>query len=67
MAAEKTEETKRRIDKMSYAELLSLWRFAPAGHPYFQGEVGDYYAKVMKEKGGSISNAERVATSKALG
>lgn len=43
------EETKKTIDKMSYTQLLDLWRNAPAGHPYFAGETGKYYKKRMEE------------------
>jgi hypothetical protein len=32
--------------------MCSLWRFAKSGHPLLQGDTGDYFAKVMKEKGG---------------
>lgn len=38
------------IDNATYEELLSKWRFATIGDPFFAGEIGDYYAKVMKEK-----------------
>ena len=49
--------------------MLRLWRCAPPGHPYFQSDtgVGDYFAEVMEERKKSISNAEHVATSKAIG
>ncbi len=46
------EKTKEKIDKMSQYEMASLWRFSPSGSPYFQGEAGDYFDKVFKEKGG---------------
>ena len=62
-----TEERKKWIDEMSYEQLLSKWRFAPAGDTLFQGETGEYFAKVMKEKRDSVSNEEHVATSKRLG
>ena len=47
-----TEELKAEIDKMSQYEMCRRWRFAAMGDPYFQGEVGDYFAQKMKEKGG---------------
>jgi len=37
---------------MSQISMAALWRRAPAGHPYFQGEVGEYFKKRFKEKGG---------------
>ena len=52
---------------MNYESMLRLWRFALLGHPMFQDETGDYYSKVMKQKANDISNAERVAASKAVG
>ncbi|MGD9697493.1 hypothetical protein [Acinetobacter sp.] len=62
-----TEETKKRIDDMDYETMLSLWRFSPAGHPMFQGETGDYFAKVMAKKREQIGNDEHARTSKRIG
>jgi len=62
-----TEETKKRIDHMGYESMLSLWRNAPSGHPYFQGDTGDYYSKVMAEKRSKVGNAAHVAASKRIG
>lgn len=46
-----TEQQMREwIDNASYEELLRKWRFAPVGDPFFQGEMGQYYSKVMAEK-----------------
>lgn len=47
-----TEEQKAKIDAMSHAEMASLWRFAPSGHPLLSGEAGEYFSKAFKEKGG---------------
>jgi len=44
-----TEKNKAKIDSMSYKQLLSYWRFAPVGSPWFQGETGEYWKKRMKE------------------
>jgi len=60
-------KTKKEIDEMSYESMLSLWRNARAGHPYFMGETGEYFSKVMHEKAAKISDAEKVATSKRIG
>jgi hypothetical protein len=61
-----TEETKKNIDSMSYESMLSLWRSAPSGHPYFQGEIGQYYKEVMfKKRDANPSGA--VAASKSVG
>ena len=63
-----TKENKEHIDNLSYRQLLSHWRFARIGDPWFQGETGDYWSKRMNElrrqPGG---DALHVATSKALG
>lgn len=61
------DDTKRYIDSMSYKEMLTLWRNAPAGHPYFQGEVGDYYTKIMAEKRKAISDEDHTRISKEIG
>lgn len=45
-----TSQRKAEIDGMSLKEMLSLWRFAPAGNEMFQGESGEYFSKVMNEK-----------------
>lgn len=45
-----TPEQKHWIDNASYEQLLRKWRFAPAGDPWFQGDVGDYYAKAIATK-----------------
>lgn len=49
------EAAKKDIDSMSQLSMASLWRFAPAGHPYFDrsnGDLPDYFSKKFKEKGG---------------
>ena len=45
-----TDEQKRWIDNASLHQLLDKWRFAPVGEPMFQGEVGEYFSKVIAEK-----------------
>jgi hypothetical protein len=60
-----TEENKETIDSMSYYDLLSHWRFAPPGDPWFEGETGKYWAirmQEMKEK-----DPDPVGVSKAIG
>lgn len=58
---------KKQIDNMNYEDLLRLWRNAPAGHPMFQGETGDYYSKVMAEKRKQVGDAAHTAASKHIG
>ena len=47
-----TPEQKKQIDAMSHYELCRKWRFAKVGDPLLQGEAGEYFSKVLKEKGG---------------
>ena len=61
------ESMKNWIDDASYEDLLSKWRFAPVGSPYFQGEIGKYYTKVMAEKRSQVGNTEHVKASKSIG
>lgn len=58
------EKIKRWIDNTSYQDLLRKWRFAPLGDPMFQGEIGEYYEKVMAEK---RKTADHVQASKNVG
>jgi hypothetical protein len=48
------EEEIEIINKMSREEMCSLWRFAPAGHPYFKRGNGltEAFEKRFKELGG---------------
>lgn len=61
------EQMKAWIDSASYESLLSRWRFAPAGSPWFQGEMGDYFANAMKKKREEVGDAEHVRASKNIG
>lgn len=62
-----TDELKKQIDSMSYESMLNKWRFAPVGDSMFQGDSGDYFAKVMGEKREAVSDSERVRASKDAG
>ena len=44
-----TDQEKLTIDKLSYHQLLSRWRFADIGDLWFQGEKGEYWKKRMLE------------------
>lgn len=61
------DEMKKQIDEMDYQSMLSMWRSAPVGSPWFQGEVGDYFSEVMAKKRKEVGNAAHVAASKAIG
>lgn len=45
------EEMKAIIDGMSREDLYRRWRFGVLGDPLLQGEVGDYFAQKLKERG----------------
>lgn len=63
-----TPDNKEKIDAMPYERLLSHWRFAPAGDPWFQGETGSYWSDRMRElRDKPNGNAIHVAASKILG
>lgn len=59
---------KSKIDKMSYTELLRIWRHSPIeGSELLQGKTGNYFAEVMKEKKAALSHEKQVAASKVIG
>lgn len=60
-------DTKKQIDDMSYETMLSLWRNSPLGHYMFQGEIGEYYSKIMNKKRNEVGQAAHVAASKSIG
>jgi hypothetical protein len=63
-----TEERKKYIDDLSYAALLSRWRFAPTGDKWFQDETGHYWGERMKELRDRPGGQDlHVATSKMIG
>lgn len=48
---------KELIDKMSHYQMASLYRFAPAGHPYFDctNPLSSYFTNRFKQLGGMTS------------
>ncbi len=67
---EKTNPNERYItwiNNASYEQLLSKWRYASAGSPFFQGDVGQHYKKVMAERKQQVGHAEHVRASKNIG
>ena len=64
---EELEKFKKQINNMAYSETLSKWRFAPLGDPMFQGELGEYFIKVMAEKESKLISGEKTAISKNIG
>lgn len=61
------QEMKDWMDTATYQELLSKWRFAPAGSSWFVGEIGQYYNEAMKKKRSETSHEEQVRASKNIG
>lgn len=55
------------IDNATYEQLLRKWRNAPSGDPYFQYDLGKYYADVMAKRKAEVGHAEHVRTSKHIG
>uniref|UniRef100_A0A6M3IJG1 Uncharacterized protein n=1 Tax=viral metagenome TaxID=1070528 RepID=A0A6M3IJG1_9ZZZZ len=63
-----TAERKKHIDAMSYEGLLSRWRNAPCGDPWFQGETGKYWGERMAEmRSRPGCDGEHVRASKSIG
>lgn len=58
------ERIKQWIDGASYEQLLSKWRYAPIGDMMLQGEIGEYYSKIMFQK---KSTVDHVQASKNVG
>jgi hypothetical protein len=53
MTPEQIAEHKAKIDAMTREDMCRLWRFAPAGHPYFVigTEIAEYFEKRFQEIG----------------
>ena len=56
-----------QIAKMSYQEMLSMWRFSPSGNPLFEGKAGQYFVEKMTEKKAELEPGEAVRISKEIG
>lgn len=62
-----TDEQARWINEASLEELLRKWRFAPVGDAMLQGDSGDHFCRVMKQKRNEVSAEEWSRISKAVG
>lgn len=51
------------MNKMTYKELLTLWRFEPVGSPWFTKFMKPEFDKVMRlrRKGLRIGDAQRIS------
>lgn len=62
------EKNQAAIEKMSYPELLRIWRHSPSGeNELLQGETGTYFRKIMFEKKKKLTQEQRVEASKLVG
>jgi len=62
---ELTPENRKHIDGLTHEQLLTWWRNAPVGDPWFQGETGNYWQERMAEKrdedpSGAVANSKRI-------
>jgi hypothetical protein len=68
---EEQEESKdpmfKAIDDMSFEDMLYHWRFDEPGNTLFQGEIGDYFTKIMQEKQNKLAEGEFTLISKRIG
>lgn len=55
------------IDGATYEQLLSKWRFAPLGSPWFQGRVGKHYGTIMAKRREEVGKARHTEASKSIG
>lgn len=60
-----TPENRASIDARSYAQLLTRWRLAPVGDPWFAGETGEYWSRRMAEL--RAQGADHARIPKAIG
>ena len=60
------QEMKTWIDGATYKELLDKWRYTGIGEPFFRGETGRYYKKVMAEKRNEVGPDAAVSASKSI-
>jgi len=61
-----TPKNKAYIDGLDYEQLLSHWRFAAVGDPWFEGETGKYWAERLGEMKEADPNRHVIA-SKSIG
>lgn len=62
---ELTPDNKTYIDPLSYEQLLSRWRFAPTGDPWFQDPTGRYWGEHMaklrdQDPGAAVAASKRI-------
>jgi len=59
----------RKINYMSYRDLLLILRFVPKDHMIFKGDLGEHFKKTLREKRLALSpiHAARIAKSVGFG
>jgi len=63
-----TLENKATIDAKDYEALLSHWRFATAGDPWFEGETGKYWSERMAQLRNAPEGQDKhISASKSIG
>ena len=70
MAKEKAmteKEMRDWIRDADYYSLLHKWRFAAPGLPWFQGNVGKYYKKMLIKRRRAVGHSIAAAISKRVG
>jgi len=60
-------EMKTWIDEATYEQLLRKWRFSSLKDPFFQGRVGLYYKKRLREKEETLGEESAKAIGKIVG
>jgi len=66
-----TDKLKTEIDKMSFSDMLKMWRHAPfdseEAKKFMHGETGNYFSSVMENKKSALKDGEHVTISKEIG
>lgn len=62
-----TSDLKRKIDNLSYEDMLRKHRFEPIDSDFFIGETGDYFYLKFNRLKKKITEAEKVRVSKKVG
>ena len=58
---------RRKINCMSYRELLLILRFVPKEHVVFKGELGEHFKKTLREKRNALTPLKAARIAKSIG
>ena len=67
VAVEQPDDACRRINEMTFEEMLHMVRCAPLNDPLFRGAVGRYFHATLKTKRGQLSPGARAKISAQVG